>query len=234
MLEIDRGSVTRWREKAGVNALPININVDCPSCGKSLVNSILDFSQGYNQEIYHARVTCMACQNPAHFFVVNWSPANDTASQNARIFIDPSPAPSVYLPSNIKFEAFSPRFLDVYRQAAEAEAAGLNELVGMGYRKALEMLITDYLIAQNPDKRSDIARATLSKRIERYIDTPQLQRAAKHATWLGNDETHYERLHPDASIDDLKKFLYLTLDWISMEAKAKSLDEAAALKRGVV
>jgi len=173
----------------------------------------------------------MACHQPAHLFAVNWSPADDTKSLNARYFIDPSPKPDLYLPTNVDYETFSPRFVEAYRQATEAEALGLNELVGMGYRKALEMLITDYLIAQHPDKESEIEQATLGQCIGNYIDNPQLQRAAKHASWLGNDETHYYRRHPDANTDDLRRFLHLTLDWISMEVKANSLDEAAAVRK---
>lgn len=231
MFEIDRNAVTRWSHKRDINALPLNVKVDCPSCGTSLVNSNLDFSQGYNQEVYHARVTCMACQRPAHFFAMNWSPDNDTKSLNARYFIDPSPRPNIYLPPDVDYLTFSPRFVEVYRQAAEAEAKGFNELVGMGYRKALEMLITDYLIAEQPDKQDTILRATLGGRIDNFIENPRLQRVARHAAWLGNDETHYDRLHPYADLDDLKTFLQLVLDWISMEVKAKALDETAAARK---
>ena len=57
------------------------------------------------------------------------------------------------LPSNpqpIIFDDFvnniSPQFSVIYNQAKQAEDFGLNELVGIGYRKSLEFLIKDYLI----------------------------------------------------------------------------------------
>lgn len=232
MIEVQTNLVKDWtKTQHNKPRVPIFIKVDCPSCGTSLVGFKLEFTQMSYNEVYHARANCMACRKPAHLFMVNWTPQDDPDNLKARIFIDPSPKPNVYLPTNVDYQTFSPRFVEVYRQAAEAEVMGFNELAGMGYRKALEMLLVDYLIAEQPDNQDAILRETLGNRIEKFIENPQLQRAARHAAWLGNDETHYDRRHPDADLDDLKTFLHLTLDWISMEVKAKSLDEAAAARK---
>ncbi|MEK0405122.1 hypothetical protein WNX62_16005, partial [Lactiplantibacillus plantarum] len=45
----------------------------------------------------------------------------------------------------------SPRFVSVYTQSFKAERIGLAELAGMGYRKALEMLVKDYAIHKFPN-----------------------------------------------------------------------------------
>jgi hypothetical protein len=37
---------------------------------------------------------------------------------------------------------------------------------------------------------------------------------AQRAVWLGNDETHYERRWEDKDIDDLKRLITLTVNWI--------------------
>ncbi|WP_334215259.1 hypothetical protein [Salinimicrobium catena] len=39
-----------------------------------------------------------------------------------------------------------------YLQSLEAEHHGLDELAGMGYRKAIEYLVKDWAIKNNPDK----------------------------------------------------------------------------------
>jgi hypothetical protein len=43
--------------------------------------------------------------------------------------------------------AISPQYCLIFEEAHKAEAAGLTQICGMGYRKALEFLIKDYLIA---------------------------------------------------------------------------------------
>jgi hypothetical protein len=48
---------------------------------------------------------------------------------------------------------------------------------------------------------------------------------AKRAVWLGNDETHYERLWEGKTIEDLKRLIDLTVHWIAME-----IDTEDALK----
>ena len=52
------------------------------------------------------------------------------------------------IPENIKMDEnlskFSPRFEQIYKQALAAKTYGLSELVGIGFRKALEILIKDF------------------------------------------------------------------------------------------
>lgn len=149
MIELDKQLVTQWTQsKENQARMPIYIKVNCPSCGTSLVGFKIGFSQLYNDEIFHARAHCMACGAPAHLFMVNWMPKNDPDSRNARLYIDPSPMIDLGLSKDIDFQAISPRFVTIYEQAMRAAQMGYDELVGMGYRKALEFLIKDYLIGK--------------------------------------------------------------------------------------
>jgi hypothetical protein len=50
----------------------------------------------------------------------------------------------------------SRRFVAIANQANAAEAHSLDDVAGMGYRKALEFLIKDYCIKRHPDKKSAI------------------------------------------------------------------------------
>jgi hypothetical protein len=113
-----------------------------------------------------------------------------------------------------EIEGVSPMFLKVFNQAAAAEAAGLDEIDGMGYRRALEFLLKDFLGQQHPDERDAICRMALQKCVQKYVDYPRLKTCAERAVWLGNDETHYERRWEDKVLEDLKTLIRLTVNWI--------------------
>jgi hypothetical protein len=108
-------------------------------------------------------------------------------------------------------------FCTIYNQALSAEQDGLKEICGVGYRKALEFLIKDYLIKKSPDKKDEILKKFLNKCIEDDISNDNIKSMAKRATWLGNDETHYLRKWEGKDLDDLKKLIDVTLYWIEME-----------------
>ena len=116
-----------------------------------------------------------------------------------------------------KLSELSPKFVEIYHQAEQAENAGLSELCGIGYRKALEFLVKDYAIAQHPDKESEIISSFLGKCIHEYIDNPKIEALATASTWIGNDETHYVRKHENYNVQDLKRFLTTTIAYVECE-----------------
>jgi hypothetical protein len=109
----------------------------------------------------------------------------------------------------------SPTFVEIYNQAIAAESHQLDQVAGMGLRKALEFLIKDFLIKQRPAEKDIIERTMLSPCINNYVDEPNLKQCAERATWLGNDETHYQRKWVDKDINDLKILIKLSVNWIS-------------------
>lgn len=115
-------------------------------------------------------------------------------------------------------EQVSPSFVEIYSQSDTAEKSGLNQIAGVGFRKALEFLIKDYLISltTDPNEISKIKKKFLGKCIEDDIDNPQLKLVASRAAWLGNDQTHYEQRFNDRDISDLKRMIRLTVHWISL------------------
>ncbi len=89
--------------------------------------------------------------------------------------------------------------------------------MGIGYRKAIEFLIKDYLITTFPDKKEAILKAKLGQCISNYVSDPKVKMCAERATWLGNDETHYVRTWLDKDLQDLKDLIKLTQYWISSD-----------------
>lgn len=130
-----------------------------------------------------------------------------------------SPVPPVF---SEEIRKLSPQFVEVYAQAAAAETYDLDEVAGVGYRKALEFLIKDYAISKNPDKEEEIKSKFLGKVVDEYIASENIKQCAKRATWLGNDETHYVRKWATKDINDLKLLIDLTEHWIEQELLTES------------
>lgn len=108
----------------------------------------------------------------------------------------------------------SPRFVEIYNQAKAAEEFGLTDIAGPGYGKALEFLIKDFLIRENPDDSPAIKRESLGQVIKGRVNDENIRSTAERATWLRNDETHYERKWEDKDLADLKLLVTLTANWI--------------------
>ncbi|GEC73832.1 protein of unknown function [Flavobacterium flevense] len=119
----------------------------------------------------------------------------------------------------------SPAFNIIYNQAFTAEQQGLDEICGVGYRKALEFLIKEYAIKNKPEKKDAIEKKLLGPCIAEYVDDNRIKAVAKRAVWLGNDETHYIKKWEGKNLEDLKKLIELTVHWIEMEVLSKSFEE---------
>jgi hypothetical protein len=108
----------------------------------------------------------------------------------------------------------SPDFIKIYNQAMAAESQNLDQMTGIGLRKALEFLIKDFLIQQEPTKADEIKGKLLGRCIEDHITDQNIKSTSKLAAWLGNDETHYVRKWEDKDINDLKILIRLTVNWV--------------------
>lgn len=119
----------------------------------------------------------------------------------------------------------SPSFVKIYNQSHFAEQHNLMEICGVGYRKALEFLIKDYLIKKNPSNEENIKTKFLGKCISDDVDDSRVKKVAKRAVWLGNDETHYVRKWEGKNLQDLKKLISLTIHWIEMDYLTEEIEE---------
>lgn len=120
-----------------------------------------------------------------------------------------------------EIKKISQNYVEIFQQSFAAEKYGLNQIAGMGYRKALEFLVKDYCIEVHPDKTEEIKKTWLGPCIKIYIDDAEIKDCAQLAAWLGNDETHYTRLWKDKDIDDLKNLLEITVFWIIKKIRTK-------------
>lgn len=197
----------------------------CPHCGRTM--SPLHVGQSASSETTNISEegrfsVCFRCsfEDCLKYFVIEY--INDDYESATMVDYTYRPPIKVKLPENI--EKVSPIFVEIYSQATVAESETLNQIAGVGYRKAAEFLIKDYAISKNPSDEGKIKAIMLGQVIADYLnDFPKIQALAKSVAWIGNDETHYVRRHDGKDIDDLKKFILSAAQFIAADYDA---DEA--------
>ncbi|MGG4344368.1 hypothetical protein [Paenibacillus lautus] len=152
--------------------------------------------------------------------------------ENTKVFIKAAVYPDYKTIVEKEFQPLvkeiSPSFVEIYNQALRAEQLNLEHISGMGYRKALEFLIKDYVLSSNPESKNVIEdhKTTLNKVIKEFIMDARIIQTATRAAWLGNDETHYVRKWNNKDISDLKILIDLVVHWVSMEKLTKQYLES--------
>jgi hypothetical protein len=219
-----------------VDRLPPN----CPRCGTSLVEHpywlefvaavYFDLSEPARNEDLGARIRrskffridaffrCNGCRDT---FMARYGGLKEELMGRIGNLESVEPIRPSRLDVPAEVATLSPRFVEIVNQAKAAEDYSLDEVCGVGYRKALEFLIKDFCIALHPDKTTDIKRQLLGECITTYVTDADVREIARRAAWLGNDETHYERRWIDKDLEDLKHVLELTVVWIKNQLRTK-------------
>ncbi|MCR6515314.1 DUF4145 domain-containing protein [Clostridium sp. LY3-2] len=189
---------------------------ECPICNVGISPDIKAIFN-HNEDEYLISI-CPSCEE---VFIIKYGFGS---GGNFR-FIDIFPKNEKDTIFDDKIEEVSQQFIKIYEQASKAEKNGLDEIAGMGYRKALEFLIKDYVSKINSDQEEEIKKMLLSRCINDLIENPKIKSMAQRAAWLGNDETHYIRKWEDKDITDLKNIIDLTVYWILFEMHTKEYEE---------
>lgn len=178
----------------------------CPHCGVHLnpnvLNSVLiEYAQEENNKlfIFNYCSSCEECFISRHIF--------DEFDGSGYYFHSSAPLSHFENTFSEGISKLSPDFVSIFNQSLHAEELGLTDICGMGYRKALEYLVKDFIISQKPEEKDVISSKMLSSCINEYISDPRLKTLAKASAWLGNDETHYVRKHTDYNLQNLKAFI---------------------------
>lgn len=199
----------------------VDIPNKCVHCG-NLMGPIVHFAYSpySHNELMNSFALLVQCTDNdcSKYYALQYE--SDPSSSNYYLLpYKYRPKIKISLPENI--EKVSPDFVTIYEQATKSESEGLDQISGVGYRKAVEFLIKDYAIRNNSGEDAKIKAMPLNQVINKYLsEFPKIQSLAKAATWLGNDETHYVRIHTDKDIEDLKKFILATAQFIAADYDA--------------
>ena len=79
----------------------------------------------------------------------------------------------------------SPRFVEIYNQSQKAEQSELTEICGMGYRKALECLIKDYLLNVKKMGEEEVLSMQLGACIANKVDNPLIKKSCTEMCLAG-------------------------------------------------
>jgi len=199
----------------------IDKSILCPYC-KTLITPNELFSQYYRKNQYLSITwECHNCYKNFISTAENIEPSSDEIINLTHYPIVPTD--KVF---EDKIINLSSKFAKIYNQAKYAEEYNLDEIAGMGYRKALEFLIKDYCSYITPNDKEQIQKMLLSQVVSKYILDNDILIFAKASVWLGNDETHYIKQFTDKDINDLKNFIDATVHYISLKLLA---NDAVAL-----
>lgn len=120
-------------------------------------------------------------------------------------------------------QKISPKFCIIYNQSRTAEANKLDEIDGVGYGRALEFLIKDYLISLDATKAEEIKKQHKLGPLINMVNDPKAKLIVSRAAWLRNDETHYERKWVNEDIQTLKALIKLIVSHIENEELTKDI-----------
>lgn len=198
----------------GSSNISVELPKDCPHCGE-IVNPLALVGYKHQQMDEKVAILCQ-CNNQECYKFFSLEYINPYGNIPYLKKYNYSKNIKINLSDTIR--EISNGFYEIYMQSATAEEYGLDEISGMGYRKALEFLMKDFAILNNPEDEEVIKNSFLSNVIKDYYnDSSEIQNLATASSWIGNDETHYERRNDDKSIKDLKNYLQAVVHYILMK-----------------
>ena len=194
---------------SGISTKVTQYTIECPFCHTNIVPHYLCLDNSF----LFAHCPNNTCNR--HFVLVQ-----DKDGKYVKVLPNSIPSSKVF--SEI-ITSISPSFSAIYNQAYHAEQANLDQICGVGYRKALEFLIKDYLISKEKDEKvvENIKNKFLNNCIQEDVQNENIKNVAKRAVWLGNDETHYIRKWADKDVSHLKQLIELTIRWIENEVETE-------------
>lgn len=212
MYRISPNAATSW-SKSGVYFVPTSLREDCPNrdCRISIANLALEWQ--LHQHYFVCSKRCLSCSQVIQLFLLK-PQTNEHDARESEIFMHPSPwhYPKEWAEVATRF----PRFIEIYGQAQRAEGEGLSELDAVGYRKALELLVKDYVLEKSP-KLKRIKKASLSQCIQSYVKDTRVRQSPRLESLLGNDDEDYAREFTPQDVTDLKNLIAAVVYWISVE-----------------
>lgn len=200
-------------------SLDVDIPTKCPYCHTGIIPVVLGSYCSGKENNRHLIISlfCPVCEN---LFTAIYD--SSLLPDNYQLY------PMELNPTSIDkaIETLSPYFCKIYAESEKAEEQGLYQIAGLGYRKAIEFLVKDYVIAKNSDLESTIKSESLSQSIKRIEDN-RIKVLAERSTWIGNDEAHYVKKHETLDVSHMKRFIHALLRFIEAEF---ALEEAMAIE----
>lgn len=194
------------------NSKSVTIKVEevgeCPCCHIATSPTYIDgfMIMSKDNDIHTSVFVVLYCPSCKNFYIAKYISPHYVGTSDLKLdFVFPQQ--SNYKKFSDEIIQLSPEFVSLYNQALEAESNDSTRgIAGLGYRKAIEFLIKDFLIKEKQKDRESTQKLELGNCVEQ-LKEQSLITLAKASVWIGNDETHYFKKNPQYDIEDLKKFI---------------------------
>ncbi|MGI8152494.1 hypothetical protein ACUXP2_000820 [Staphylococcus haemolyticus] len=183
--------------------IDIDLPKSCPYC-EQVQTPFLKSSSGLeqNNRIFSVIFICNKCKQ--HFLMQYRKQQTSFRVDNYKSY----PVDIYYKSADETFsqdlKECSPDFTTIFSQLNIAEKHNLNALLKLGYRKAIEQLVWDYLIKFENKSENSLQKKTFSARIQ-LLNLPQTPWLSDLIAWIGNDGAHPYQRHEDLTIEDMKR-----------------------------
>lgn len=209
----------------------------CPFCGVFCdptveKQGIITYKNSDFDSIYY---NVLICKNPGclkQYFTVHLAYKSASSRTVCKlIYSYPVLEGDAHLIGNV--DKVSPSAASAYRQTISAKNYGLAELVGMGFRKTIDLLLYDIGEVFYPDESefNNNSKTSLMSRARKYITESRLLNLFETCAWLENDFTHPIRRYSDVDVLQLEYLIECLLYHVNMiflATNAKSVFEAAS------
>lgn len=192
----------------------------CPQCD-ILQRPIFHNSLFANGKLY---ILCY-CENCKHAYIAEYECKfrnNSTENYDLQQFVSAYPNDKKHSSFGDSIQNLSPMFVKVYDQALTANSFGLDEIAGMGFRKAIEFLVKDYAISLFPNEKEKIEKMHLSDTIDK-INYQPITDIAKPCIKVLNDETHYFRKFERVEVENINKLILAIVGILSAKFIASEI-----------
>lgn len=201
----------------------------CSFCNKTGEQKLVDISGISGEHNFDAVGVfyCNLCKNSTINYFKNekvyYTDEKNSKTEYLSVLVVSDQSPRLILENEIPetIQTNYPTFFDIYNQSIVAEKNDLLHLSGMGYRKSIEFLVTDFLKDYPTDDTVtkewlENPKITLKMKIQK-LPNQRLINTGTAIAYLGNDETHYTSRHPEFDLQHMKKFIGLLIKELESE-----------------
>ncbi|WIL68777.1 hypothetical protein [Staphylococcus cohnii] len=178
----------------------------CPLCDQ-VQSPIFLNSSGLEEGLYSFSVI-LECNNCKQHFLQSYKL---NGSSSSRMGVTIKNADKITFEYQLNEDEFSDEiascsseFINIYKQIKIAEKHNLSELLKLGYRKATEQLVWDYLIKFEGKAENNLQKKSFPDRIK-LLKLPESDWLSDLIAWVGNDGAHPYQRHENLTNQDMKK-----------------------------
>jgi endogenous inhibitor of DNA gyrase (YacG/DUF329 family) len=204
------------------NDFVLKIPSRCPHCGKYVQFNIVS-SYKYDNEVA-ITLRCPYCSKISFTNGNKFESRNQYGGSNFTCDCKPLYPPMKFKNEfPIKIQELSPKFVTIYEQAMQAKLDGYNEICGMGFRKAAEQLVYDYLLNFQKENEAKLNKNRFIDNL-RLLDNEHAKISANVVRIAGNSEVHLLK-DMNFNIDDMIKCINILVQFLNLNLEVKEYSD---------